>query len=73
MEISEYFYLFQVAQALAANQKVVERLNDVGVRFAESRNKTFHCLTPDCPQWWFIEEEETSNLIFCHVNKIYYF
>ncbi|CAF1048250.1 unnamed protein product [Rotaria sordida] len=54
-----------VAKDLKTDQKVIGRLNDIGVRFAESRNKTFHCITPDCTHWWFIEPEEANNMIFC--------
>jgi len=39
------------------------------MRFAESRNKTFHCITTDCTHWWFIEPEEANNIIFCNVIK----
>jgi hypothetical protein len=62
-------YIFQVVNDLKADQKVVDRLHDVGMRFAESRNKTFHCITADCTHWWFIEPEEANNIIFCNVIK----
>ena len=56
---------------LKADQKVVDRLHDVSMRFAESRNKTFHCITPDCTHWWFLEPEEATSILFC--NVIVYF
>ncbi|CAF1235807.1 unnamed protein product [Rotaria magnacalcarata] len=58
-----------VVNDLKGDQKVIDRLNDVAVRFAESRNKTFHCITPDCAHWWFIEPEETNNIIYCNGCK----
>ncbi|CAF1262733.1 unnamed protein product [Rotaria sordida] len=68
-EFSQDYPIFQVAKDLKTDQKVIGRLNDIGVRFAESRNKTFHCITPDCTHWWFIEPEEANNMIFCNGCK----
>jgi hypothetical protein len=46
---------------------MVDRLLDFGMRLAEGRHKTFHCITPDCTHWWFIEPEEANDIIFCNV------
>ncbi|CAF0906046.1 unnamed protein product [Adineta steineri] len=58
-----------VVSDLNADQKIIDRLHDVGMRFAESRNKTFHCITPDCTHWWFIEPEHANDIIFCNGCK----
>jgi hypothetical protein len=55
------------------DQKLVNRLNEIGVRWAESRHKTFHCITPDCGQWWFIEQLQGNNIVYCDVCIISYF
>ena len=49
-------------------QRLVDRLNEIGVRWAESRHKTFHCITPDCGQWWFIEQLQGNNIVYCDVS-----
>lgn len=54
-----------VINDLKADQKVVDRLLDRGVTIVESRNQTVHCLTPDCTHWWFLEPEETNNILYC--------
>ena len=59
--------VFQVVNDLKADTKVVDRLHDVGIRHAEGRHKTFHCVTPDCTQWWFIEPEQANDMIRCLV------
>ena len=48
-------------------QRLVDKLNEIGVRWAESRHKTFHCITPDCGQWWFIEQVQGNNIVYCDV------
>ncbi len=53
-------------------QRLVDRLNEIGVRWAESRHKTFHCITPDCGQWWFIEQVQGNNIVYCDVCVIFY-
>jgi hypothetical protein len=53
-------------------QRLVDRLNEIGVRWAESRHKTFHCITPDCGQWWFIEQLQGNNIVYCDVCVIFY-
>ena len=50
-------------------QRLVDRLNDIGVRWAESRHKTFHCITPDCGQWWFTEQVQGNNIVYCEVRN----
>lgn len=64
-------YIFQVVNDLKADQKVVDRLLDASMRFAASRSatKTFHCITPDCTHWWFIEPEQANDIIRCDVNR----
>ncbi|CAF1277848.1 unnamed protein product [Adineta ricciae] len=64
-ELIEERELRGVVNDLKVDQKVLDRLHNVSVRFAESRNKTFHCITPDCTHWWFIEPEQDNNIIFC--------
>lgn len=54
---------------LNADPKLVDRLLDVSIRLAEGRNKTFHCITPDCTHWWFIEPEQANDMIYCYVEK----
>ncbi|UJR10781.1 hypothetical protein I4U23_014968 [Adineta vaga] len=58
-----------VVNDLKVDPKVVDRLHNVSMRFAESRNKTFHCITPDCTHWWFIEPDQENNIIFCNGCK----
>ncbi len=53
-------------------QRLVDRLNEIGVRWAESRHKTFHCITPDCGQWWFIEQVQGNNIVYCDVCGLFY-
>ncbi len=60
-------YIFKVVNDLKADQKIVDRLQDISVRHAEGRNKTFHCISVDCTHWWFIEPEEANNIILCDV------
>ncbi len=67
LRISVDLIIFQVVSDLKADQKIVDRLNDVGIRIAEGRNKTFHCITPDCTHWWFIEPEQANDMIYCYV------
>lgn len=52
-------------------QRLVDRLNEIGVRWAESRHKTFHCITPDCGQWWFIEQLQGNNIVYCDVGLFF--
>jgi len=65
-------FLFKVVNDLKADQKVVDRILDSGVRIVESRNQTVHCLTPDCTHWWFLEPEETNNILYCDVCHFVY-
>ena len=60
--------VLQVVRDIGADEKLVDRLLDTSVRFVESRNKTFHCITPDCPGWWFTEAEDANALIHCKVK-----
>lgn len=53
------------------DQRVVDKLNEIGVRWAESRHKTFHCITPDCKQWWFTEQVQGNNIVYCDVCIIF--
>ncbi len=54
------------------DQRLVDRLNEIGVRWAEIRHKTFHCITPDCGQWWFTEQVQGNNIVYCDVCIIFY-
>ncbi|CAF4307729.1 unnamed protein product [Rotaria sp. Silwood2] len=54
-----------VVKDMKRDQKLVDRLNEIGVRWAESRHKTFHCITPDCKQWWFTEQVQGNNIVYC--------
>ncbi|CAF4526935.1 unnamed protein product, partial [Rotaria socialis] len=54
-----------IVKDMKRDQKIVDRLNEIGVRWAESRHKTFHCITPDCNQWWFIEQLQGNNIVYC--------
>lgn len=57
---------------IRGNDKLVDRLNEIGVRWAESRHKTFHCITPDCGQWWFIEQIQGNNIVYCDVCILFF-
>jgi hypothetical protein len=58
---------------MEGDQKIVDRLNEIGVRHVEGRSKTFHCVTPDCNQWWFIEQEEDTNIVHCIVSVNFHY
>ncbi|CAF0758133.1 unnamed protein product [Adineta ricciae] len=54
-----------IVKDMRREQRLVDKLNEIGVRWAESRHKTFHCITPDCGQWWFIEQVQGNNIVYC--------
>ncbi|CAF0953958.1 unnamed protein product [Didymodactylos carnosus] len=53
-----------IATDMRRDQKIVDRLQEIGIRWAESRHKTFHCITPNCAYWWFIEQQ-IQNIVYC--------
>lgn len=63
-------FFFQVVKDLGLDDKDVDRLLDTSVRIVEARNKTVHCLTPDCKGFWFVEPEDADALVHCKVNRI---
>ena len=62
-------HFVQVVKDLGADEKIVDRLLDTSVRFVEARNKTVHCLTPDCAGFWFVEPEDANALVRCNVDR----
>lgn len=55
---------------LKEDPKVVDRLLDVSMRIAEGQGNTFHCITPDCTYWWYLEPEQANDIIYCNVIRL---
>lgn len=59
----------KVIRELNRDQKLFDRLLNNDLQSVEGRHKTFHCLTPDCVRWWFVNDEDKTQLVFCEVNR----